>query len=222
MFNYRKIAIGISIIVTIIAIIGVLSYLLIKNSKEKYTGKVNNQKIDSKPKEVIIKNIAVPQLSTDEACQIIGKFCDLNGTLGQNLSRGFGMLCQKENLYCWDCGSLQFPPSLIAFPKACIQGNICNMDDLCDYVGDMWYYLGELRKNISLTFAVYYNSKSAGYLNIQTVSVVVPDALQSGGSGCNSGNVLELAQQALDTLLAISGEVGLRFNDITNITGCHD
>ena len=192
----------------------------------------NNQKIgpsDGKPKEVIIKNIAVPpggvqpspSPSSDEVCQIIGKFCDLNGTLGQNLSKGFGMLCQEENLYCWNCGSLTFPSSLSAFPKACIQGNTCNMNNLCDYVGDMWYYLGELRKNISLTFAVYYNSKSAGFTNIQTVNVVVPDALQIGGSGCNSGNVLEFAQQALDTLLAISGEVGLRFDNITYITGCH-
>ena len=43
MVNYQKLAIRISIIVTIIAIIAVLSYLLIKNSKEKYTSCTGNE-----------------------------------------------------------------------------------------------------------------------------------------------------------------------------------
>jgi len=219
MVNYQKIAIGFLIIFTIIAIIAVLSYLLIKNNKEKYT--LYTGKVNGKSKKVIMNNIAASQSSTDEVCQIIGTFCDLTGTLGQNLQQGFGMLCQKLNLMCWDCDSMQFPPNSSAFPKACIKGNICNMDNLCDYVGDMWYYLGELRNNISQTFAVYYDTKGAPYSDIPTVDVVLPDALKSGGSGCNSGNVLELTQQALNTLTAISDEVGKRFDDITYVSGCH-
>ena len=188
-----------------------------------------NQKIgpsDGKPKEVIIKNIAVPPggvppPSTDEACQIIGKFCDLNGTLGQSLEQGFRMLCTQADPNCWNCTG--FPTGSDAFPKACLSKSICTMDNVCDYVGDMWYYLGVLRNNLSQTFALLYNNKEGkGFANIDTVSVEVPKELQSGGSGCNSGNVLEFAQQALDTLTAISDEVGRRFNDIIAVTGCRN
>ena len=184
-----------------------------------------NQKIgpsDGKPKEVIIKNIAVPPggvppPSTDEACQIIGKFCDLNGSLSQSLQQGFGMLCTQANGKCWDCSG--FPINANVSPKAC--GNTCTMDNLCDYVGDMWYYLGVLRNNLSQTFIAFYDGKrDKVFRNIGTVGVDVPKELQSGGSGCNSGNVLELAQQALDTLTAISAEVGQRFNDIIAVTRC--
>jgi len=188
----------------------------------------NNQKIgpsDGKPKEVIIKNIAVPpspvpppQPSTDEVCKIIGQFCDLNGSLGQSLDQGFTMLCTKSIKGCWDCNG--FPTTSHPFPKACIQGSTCTMENVCDYVGDMWYYLQQLRNNLSQTFTAYYNSKDAGFAPIQTVNVVVPNELQSGGTGCNSGNVLVFAQQAFATLSAISDEVGQRFTNIIAVTGC--
>ena len=86
----------------------------------------------------------------------------------------------------------------------------------------MWYYLGVLRNNLSQTFTAFYNTKNKGFRTIGTVRVDVPKELQSGGSGCNSGNVLEFAQQALDTLTAISDEVVQRFNDIIAVTGCRN
>lgn len=183
---------------------------------------------DGKPKEVIIKNIAVPpsvvppppQPSTDEVCKIIGQFCDLNGTLGQSLDKGFTMLCTKSIKWCWDCNG--FPTSVPGFPNACLSTSNCTMDNVCAYVGDMWYYLKEvLRVNISQTFAAYYDRKSLNYTPIQTVSVEVPKELQSGGSGCNSGNVLVFAQQAFATLSAISDEVGQRFTNIIALSGCN-
>ena len=97
----------------------------------------------------------IEDVKVDDTCVIIGKFCDLDGSIGNSLQKGFETLCPRPPYpACWDCETMtekgMFPPPFKGFPKVCIKGTTCTTDRLCEFVGDMWGYLKTFNDFLSL------------------------------------------------------------------------